>query len=1024
MKRKIGVTLLGSLILLLGIIGVSNRVHATTNNGIQYRTHVQNKGWQGYVKDGVTSGTSGKALRLEAIQIKNETGLSGNIYYKTHIQNLGWEKDFKKNNAVSGTSGKALRLEAIQLKIDGALGNTYDIYYRVHAQNFGWLGWAKNGASAGTEGYAYRLEAIQIKLIKKGGVAPGSTAKAFVKKEKPTDVSYRTHVQTYGWQSYVKNGTNSGTTGKAKRLEGVNIKLSSPYSGNIEYRTHIQSIGWESTFKKNGAMSGTSGRALRLEAIQIKLSGDISNYYDVYYRVHAQNFGWMGWAKNGASAGTAGYAYRLEAIQIKLIKKGTTAPALGNAFKEKSKTVQKYNVVVTHKGTDKVLETEKAVQVIKDANHVAKAKSFDGYTLKGNQTQTVKITKDTTITFNYDKVQPIADKTELQKVYNELMNSVELNDYTKDSGNLFRKNTNDVKNNVLDKKDVSQNEVEQAIRTLNNLKLEMVSIKDLRLKINNMNQLDKLDYTESSWIAMNDVLKEANSVLIKSDATQKEVDKFVNKLEEVSADLVNIKVLKAKIDSLYTIAMEDYTKTSWNKFSEILKVAKDIVVQEDVSQENVDSTVKELEEGHSQLVNIKKLRDKVDELKKVQNENYTDSSWKSFKSSLESAISMLENSNASQNDINTVLSELTYHYSKLEENPKHIADKKWLQELYDAVKDKDLSVYTDGSGEELHWALSGAKSYLESPEATQYEVDRAHSELLKANNNLVVNYDLKQVYNTVSDSIKNLDLSNYNDWQVKALKEALEEAKAILDERAPTQRKVDDSKMALEDAFKDLEVARCVISIICRDENGNMVGRTDWSAEKGTYFDAEYLDIAFHGYVIDDEPVKRILVTDNMEVDFKYKKANSEEIEMGSIRKKMREDTISVWRTYRKENGKSDISESQEIQSVANAKAIEFGENPNYEISNDFPSILDSYISKEIIVKAENVTLEWIRSNGTEFIMNEWKKSPEAVDSLLYQDESKNWAEGALACNIVPSSDGKYNVYFVGLIGFTKYQTA
>ena len=32
--------------------------------------------------------------------------------------------------------------------------------------------------------------------------------------------------------------------------------------------------------------------------------------YDVYYRVHCQNFGWMDWAKNGESAGSAGYSYR------------------------------------------------------------------------------------------------------------------------------------------------------------------------------------------------------------------------------------------------------------------------------------------------------------------------------------------------------------------------------------------------------------------------------------------------------------------------------------------------------------------------------------------------------------------------------------------------------------------------------------------------------------------------------------------------------------------------------------------
>jgi len=74
-------------------------------------------------------------------------------------------------------------------------------------------------------------------------------------------------------------------------------------------------------------MSGTSGKALRLEAIQIKLTGQMAKKYDVYYRVHAQRYGWMGWAKNGAQSGTAGYAYRLEAIQIVLVPRGGKAPA-------------------------------------------------------------------------------------------------------------------------------------------------------------------------------------------------------------------------------------------------------------------------------------------------------------------------------------------------------------------------------------------------------------------------------------------------------------------------------------------------------------------------------------------------------------------------------------------------------------------------------------------------------------------------------------------------------------------------
>ena len=141
-----------------------------------------------------------------------------------------------------------------------------------------------------------------------------------------TSVSYRTHVQTYGWQDYVKDGETSGTSGQSKRLEGIQIKLEHPeYTGDIEYRTHVQTYGWQG-YVKNGAMSGTSGQSKRLEAIQIRLTGEIAQHYDIYYRVHSQTYGWLDWAKNGEYAGTAGYSKRLEAIEIRLIEKGGAAP--------------------------------------------------------------------------------------------------------------------------------------------------------------------------------------------------------------------------------------------------------------------------------------------------------------------------------------------------------------------------------------------------------------------------------------------------------------------------------------------------------------------------------------------------------------------------------------------------------------------------------------------------------------------------------------------------------------------------
>ncbi len=335
------------------------------NIDVTYKTHVQSFGWQDWKKNGQMAGTSGLAKRLESININVASAESGHkvdlgVQYTTHVQSYGW-MPWSANGDASGTEGEAKRLEAIKIQLTGADKDKYDIYYRVHAQSYGWLGWAKNGAPAGTAGYAKRLEGIQIVVVKKGesfnqkmegissayqqpyvalaGTSPvvgGILTSSLDPQIGGTDtpnVTYRTHVQSIGWQGWKFNGQMSGTSGQAKRLEGIEIKLTNqPYPGDILYTTHVQSYGWQGdvknplTWRRNGTMAGTSGQAKRLEAICITLTGEMAEHYDIYYRVHAQSFGWLGWAKNGDPAGTAGYAKRLEGINIVLVPKGGSAP--------------------------------------------------------------------------------------------------------------------------------------------------------------------------------------------------------------------------------------------------------------------------------------------------------------------------------------------------------------------------------------------------------------------------------------------------------------------------------------------------------------------------------------------------------------------------------------------------------------------------------------------------------------------------------------------------------------------------
>ena len=259
------------------------------------------------------------------------------------------------------------------------MADKFDVYYRVHAQTFGWLGWAKNGETAGTSGFAKRLEAIQIYVVPKGMTPSSGTSavsyvqygKAASKSDQPGLINYATHVQTYGnqqfvsdgsfsgtygeakrleairiqvnnealgvdggvtyhthvqklgWQPWVSDGVVTGTTGQAKRLEAIQIRLGRNINGGVRYKTHVQTFGWQN-WVSNGTTSGTSGLGKRLEAIQIELTGQAAQQYDIYYRVHVQSYGWLDWAKNGQMSGTSGLAKRLEGIQIVVVKKGAS----------------------------------------------------------------------------------------------------------------------------------------------------------------------------------------------------------------------------------------------------------------------------------------------------------------------------------------------------------------------------------------------------------------------------------------------------------------------------------------------------------------------------------------------------------------------------------------------------------------------------------------------------------------------------------------------------------------------------
>lgn len=339
---------------------------------VMYNTHIQNVGWEKDFskKDGETSGTQGKSLRLEAIKIKlGETSENIGIKYQTHVENVGWQ-GWKKNGELSGTKGKSLRLEGIKIQLENT--EKYSVMYRVHVQDIGWQAWKSDGELAGTTGLSKRLEAIEIKIVDKIEKGKLNIETAI------SDTYYKdTTIKVSGWkmanvadtqikvtldtnkieninyvqrQDIINSVVNYGTikenpkpgfnfeidtksltdgehtlkielvTKENKVLQTYSKKIKIDRSMHVQYSTHVQNIGWQSS-KIDGELSGTTGRNLRVESI--KISGiNLPEGMTIKYQTHIQDIGWQSWKKDGEVSGTAGQSKRVEAIKIKL--EGTT----------------------------------------------------------------------------------------------------------------------------------------------------------------------------------------------------------------------------------------------------------------------------------------------------------------------------------------------------------------------------------------------------------------------------------------------------------------------------------------------------------------------------------------------------------------------------------------------------------------------------------------------------------------------------------------------------------------------------
>lgn len=133
--------------------------------GLWYRSHLSAVGWLGFVGTEETSGTTGKAIPVEAIDVRwdNQTDKISASFQDIKGKWYEW------TYGVTGTTGKGLPLVKVRFDTGVDIRKTgRTLQYRVHSADVGWSDWVNQGETVGTSGK--QIEAIQMRMLKDGKV--------------------------------------------------------------------------------------------------------------------------------------------------------------------------------------------------------------------------------------------------------------------------------------------------------------------------------------------------------------------------------------------------------------------------------------------------------------------------------------------------------------------------------------------------------------------------------------------------------------------------------------------------------------------------------------------------------------------------------------------------------------------------------------------------------------------------------------------------------------------------------------
>ncbi|ATF31179.1 lectin-like domain-containing protein [Staphylococcus simulans] len=366
---------------------------------------------------------------------------------------------------------------------------------------------------------------------------------------------------------------------------------------------------------------------------------------------------------------------------------------------------------------------------------------------------------------------------------------------------------------------VTVEQVVKATEVLKSTQLSLVTKADkseLEKVIETAEGLD-LNVTDKEDKAVKEALDTAVTVEADQNATQESVNKATSELEKaienkVTQDKVDafnkaLEALKAQLASSRTVVKDNFTPNSVAPFEDAQAVAQGIVNNpESVTVEQVVKATEVLKSTQSSLVTKadKSELEKVIKTAEGLDLNVTDKEDKAVKDALDTAVTVEEDQNATQESVNKATSELEKAIENKVAQDKVDAFNKALEALKAQLASSRTVVkdnFTPNSVAPFEDAQAVAQGIVNNPESVTVEQVVKATEVLKSTQSSLVTKADKSELEKVIKTAEGLDL-NVTDKEDKAVKDALDTAVTVEADQNATQESVDKAQSDLEKALE------------------------------------------------------------------------------------------------------------------------------------------------------------------------------------------------------------------------------